>query len=105
MIAFSAKTVNPLHPGVTIQQNDDKVEGALRALAFGKIGQHRWALDSLWLDLPRHRDESPDDEVQKGPIENLHDSGQTSPVEIEMTRDQRADTVELHVRPPMVPVP
>ena len=47
MIASSAETVNPLHPGVTIQQNDDKVESAARALTFGKIGQHRWVANSL----------------------------------------------------------
>jgi hypothetical protein len=42
VIASSAKAVNPLHSGMTIQQNDDKVESALRALTFRKIGQHRW---------------------------------------------------------------
>ena len=47
MIASSAKTVNPLHSGVTIQQNDDKVESALWALTFGKIGQHRWVAKLL----------------------------------------------------------
>lgn len=41
MIASPAKAVNPLHSGVTFQQNDDKIESALRALTFGKIGQHR----------------------------------------------------------------
>ena len=47
MITFAAKTVNPLHPGVTVQQNDDKVESAARALTFGKIGQHRWVAKLL----------------------------------------------------------
>jgi hypothetical protein len=49
VIAFSAKAVDPLHSGVTIQQNDDKVESAARALTFGKIGQHRWVANSLWI--------------------------------------------------------
>lgn len=49
MIASPAKSVNPLHSGVTFQQNDDKIESALRALTFGKIGQHRrGSLNSLW---------------------------------------------------------
>jgi hypothetical protein len=47
VIASPAKTVNPLHAGVTIQQNDDKVESAPRALTFGKIGQHRWVAKLL----------------------------------------------------------
>jgi hypothetical protein len=47
VIAFAAKTVNPLHSGVTIQQNDDKVESAPRAFTFGKIGQHRWVAKLL----------------------------------------------------------
>jgi hypothetical protein len=50
VIAFSAKAVDPLHSGVTIQQNDDKVESAARALTLGKIGQHRWVVaNSLWI--------------------------------------------------------
>ena len=40
MFASTAKTVNPLHPRITVQQNHDKVESALRAPTFGKIGQH-----------------------------------------------------------------
>jgi hypothetical protein len=47
VIAFSAKTVDPLHSGVTIQQNDDKIESAPRALTFRKIGQHRWVAGLL----------------------------------------------------------
>ena len=56
MIASPAKTVNPLHSGVTIQQNDDKIESALRALTFGKIGQHRGIAKLLMVRF-RNRDE------------------------------------------------
>ena len=59
MIAFAAKTVNPLHPGVTVQQNDDKVESAPRAFTFGKIGQHRWVAKLLMDWGAANRDECP----------------------------------------------
>jgi hypothetical protein len=52
VIAFAAETVNPLHSGVTIQQNDDKVESAPRAFTFGKIGQHRWVAKLLMDRFP-----------------------------------------------------
>ena len=52
MIAFSAETVNPLHSGVAIQQNDDKIESAPRALTFGKIGEHRWVAGLLLDQFP-----------------------------------------------------
>jgi hypothetical protein len=53
VIASSAETVNPLHPGVTIQQYDDKVESAARALTFRKIGQHPWVAKLLMDRFPR----------------------------------------------------
>jgi hypothetical protein len=52
VIASSAKTVDPLHSGVAIQQHDDKIESATRALTFGKIGQHRWVAKLLMDRFP-----------------------------------------------------
>lgn len=51
MLASTAKTVNPLHSRITIQQNNDKVESALRAPTFRKIGQHGVRVKLLVVDL------------------------------------------------------
>ena len=40
--------------------------------------------------------ESPDDEVQKGPIEDFHHTGQAAPVQVQMPRHQRIDSMNLH---------